>query len=33
MSLEDIDLIDPNTFTAGYPHDPWTRLRREAPDV
>jgi cytochrome P450 len=31
MSLEDIDLIDPNTFTAGYPHDPWTRLRREAP--
>ena len=31
MRLEDIDLLSPDTFIAGPPHDVFARLRREAP--
>ena len=30
MRLEDIDLVSPDTFAAGPPHDLFARLRREA---
>ncbi|HXQ44297.1 MAG TPA: cytochrome P450 [Acidimicrobiales bacterium] len=31
MSLEDVDLTDLDLFAGGFPHDVFTRLRREAP--
>jgi cytochrome P450 len=31
MRLEDVDLTDLDRFAAGFPHDVFTRLRREAP--
>ncbi len=31
MRLEDIDLVSPDTFAAGPPHELFARLRREAP--
>jgi cytochrome P450 len=31
-SLDDLDLVTPELYaTKGYPHDAWTRLRRESP--
>jgi len=33
MSLDDIDLTNPDAFVPGVPHDWFTRLRREAPVV
>jgi cytochrome P450 len=31
MKLEDIDILDPDIYLAGAPHDRFERLRREAP--
>jgi len=31
MRLEDVDLLDPDVFLPGVPHDMFALLRREAP--
>jgi len=33
MSRLEVDLTDPDTFVAGYPHDYFRRLRAESPVV